>query len=346
MSRSYTIVHKRRRLLTWLTVIVALGLPWAVDSIGSVPGYILNLSLIFAIVAVGLNLLTGFSGQVSLGHAAFVVIGSYTSAILTLKVGISFWLALPAAGLMSGIVGFIVGLPAVRLTGNLLAVATLGFGLAIPELVLKWTKLTNGDTGLNPDRPQLFGFSLQNDLFYYYLILLCLAFTLWISRNLLKGKAGRAFQAIRDSEIAATAMGISIVYYKSLVFAISAGFAGIAGSLYAHYVNFISPNDFTIVNSFLFFAMVVLGGLASLPGAILGAVVITILEQATGGLQGFSIVLTGAVMVGVVMFFPRGLIALWKREERDRSMEDEEKADSRMANRISTEVTGEHVSEV
>jgi branched-chain amino acid transport system permease protein len=346
MNGSKTSHRTRRRPLTWLTVLVALGLPWVINSIGSVPGYILNLSFIFAIVAVGLNLLTGFSGQVSLGHAAFVVIGSYTSAILTLKVGVSFWLALPAAGLLSGIVGFIVGLPAVRLTGNLLAVATLGFGLAVPELVLKWTKLTNGDTGLNPDRPELFGFSFQNDLFYYYLILLCLAFTLWISNNLLKGKAGRAFQAIRDSEIAATAMGISIVYYKSLVFAISAAFAGIAGSLYAHYVNFISPNDFTILNSFLFFAMVVLGGLGSLPGSILGAVVMTVLEQATGGLQGFSIVLTGAVMVAVVLFFPRGLISLVKREERVAPVEDKAKTLTHMLNPISKEVIGDHVSEI
>lgn len=328
MNRFVATSKRKSKIWTWLIVLVALGLPWIVDSFPGTAGYILNLSLIFAIVALGLNLLTGFSGQVSLGHASFVVIGSYTSAILTLKGGISFWLALPASGLLAGIVGFLVGLPAVRLTGNFLAVATLGFGLAIPELVLKWTGLTNGDSGLVPTRPNLFGLSLDNDLFYYYLILICLAITFWICTNLLKGKAGRAFQAIRDSEVAATAMGISLSYYKALVFAISASFAGIAGSLYAHYVNFISPNDFSLANSFLFFAMVVLGGLASLPGAILGAVLLTVVDQLSAGLQGFSVVFLGGILVCVVLFLPKGLISLFQRKNQSYQVDEAEFAES------------------
>lgn len=306
-------MNTRSKWRRWIVVVGVLILPWIINSLGSVPGFILNLSLIFAIVAVGLSLLTGFAGQVSLGHAAFVTIGSYTSAILTVKAGIPFWFALPLGGVMAGIVGFIVGLPAVRLTGNFLAVATLGFGLAVPELVLKWTKLTNGDSGITTERPAVFGFVLEYDVLFYYLVLACLAVTLWISMNLLKSKSGRAIQAVRDSETAAEAMGISIVFYKALVFSISAGFAGIAGGLYAHYINFISPNDFTLATSFLFFAMIVVGGIHSLWGGVLGAIVLTVVNYSSTGLHGFSVILMGAIMVAVVLFFPKGLISLFSR---------------------------------
>lgn len=307
--------NRMKRVLSIALIILALALPWGVDSIGAVPAFVLNLSAIFCIVAVSLNLLTGYSGQVSLGHAGFVMLGEYVSSLLALKLGVPFWVALPTTMIAVGIVGFILGLPAVRLTGNFLAVATLGFGLAIPELALKWTKLTNGSSGLMPNRPFVGSFQLSSDLYYYYLILLCLFFVLWVSRNLLKSKAGRALQAVRDSEVAAGAVGIKIAYYKALVFAISAGFTGMAGSLYAHYVNFVSPSDFTLENSFLFFAMIVVGGLASLPGSIIGAVVMTALDQLGNGLGQFSVILTGVVMVVVVMFFPQGLVSVFRRNK-------------------------------
>jgi len=302
-----------KQVYLWVAVMAALALPWGVDSIGPVPAYVLNLGAIFAIVAVALNLLTGYSGQVSLGHAAFVMFGEYASALFTLKLGWPFWVAMPMSGVFVGVIGFLIGLPAVRLTGNFLAVATMGFGLAVPELVLKWRTLTNGSTGLNPTRPKIGNFTLGSDLYYYYLILFSLGIVLWISVSLLRSKTGRAFQAIRDSETAAVSVGINTAYYKALVFALSAAFTGIAGSLYAHYVNYISPGDFTIQDSFMFLAMIVVGGLASLPGAILGAFVLTIVNQVSSGLGQFSVILTGTVMILMVFFFPDGLVSLFRR---------------------------------
>lgn len=288
----------------------AIVLPLVVDHFGSVPAYMLNLSAIFAIVAISLNLLTGYSGQVSLGHAGFVMLGEYGSALLSLRAGLPFFLALPASALLVGCIGFLIGLPAVRLSGSFLAVATMGFGLAVPEVMLNWSGLTHGSAGLMPPRPSVFGFALRSDLQYYYLILLVLALVWYVCRMLLRSRTGRAFQAIRDSETAAVSLGIDATYHKALVFALSAAIAGLAGGLYAHYLNFVSPSDFSIQDSFVFLAMIVVGGLASLPGSVLGAVLLTVVEQFSTGLGQFSIILMGSVMVLSVLFFPGGLVAL------------------------------------
>jgi branched-chain amino acid transport system permease protein len=293
----------------WLLILLALALPWGVDMFGQVPAYILNLSAIFSIVSVALNLLTGYSGQVSLGHAGFLLVGEYVSALLTVKLGLTFWLALPLTGIFAGLLGLVIGLPAVRLSGNLLAIATLGFGLAVPEVILKWSNLTNGATGLSPVRPHIGSFPLNADLYYYYLIFGCLVFEILVVRNLLRQKTGRAWQAIRDRERAAVSVGISVERYKVTSFMLSAGFSGIAGSLYAHYLNFVSPGDFSMEDSFMFLAMIVLGGLGSIGGAVLGAVLLTIIEQVSGTFGHFSVIIVGAVMLLSVLFFPGGLIS-------------------------------------
>ncbi len=300
----------RAKRTSWLFLCGGLCLPWLVDMFGAVPAYILNMSAIFCLVAVALNLLTGYSGQISLGHAGFLMMGEYVSALLTLKLGLSFWFALPLSGIMVGLVGLLIGLPAVRLTGNLLAVATLGFGLAVPEVILKWSNVTNGATGLSPTRPHIGAFVLNADLFYYYLIFFCLIIELMIIQSLLNQKTGRAWQALRDSERAATVVGVNIQQYKTIVFVFSAGFTGIAGSLYAHYVNFISPGDFSMEDSFLFLAMIVVGGLGSLSGSIIGAVVLTVIEQVSGNWGHFSVLIVGIVMLCSVLFFQKGLASV------------------------------------
>lgn len=306
----YLVGH--RKLVSWgIIVLVILLLPWVVGLMGEVPAYILNLSAIFAIVAISLNLLTGYSGQVSLGHAGFVMLGEYCAALLTLKVGLVFWLALPVTVFLVGCIGFLIGLPAVRLTGNFLAVATLGFGLAIPEIALNWQTLTRGSLGLMPTRPSIGSFTFGSDISYYYLIAFFLAIVVWVSVGMLKHKTGRAFQAIRDSEIAAVSSGINPAYYKALAFALSAGFAGLAGCLYAHYVNFVSPNDFSVQDSFIFLAMIVVGGMASLWGAVIGAVLLTVVTQLSTGLGGFSIILVGAVVIVAIVSLPGGLVSLF-----------------------------------
>ncbi len=303
----------RPRALAATVALAALVLPWVVARLGPAASYMLNLSVIFAIVAIALNLLTGFSGQISLGHAGFLMLGEYASALLTLKAGFPFWAALPASALLVGAIGFLVGLPAVRLSGNFLAVATMGFGLAVPEVMLNWAGLTHGSAGLMPKSPTIGGFSFGSDVAYYYLALFCLALVWYICATLLRSRTGRALQAVRDSEPAALASGINAAYHKALAFAISAAFAGVAGALYAHYVNFVSPNDFSIQDSFLFLAMIVVGGLGSLPGSLLGAVLLTVVSQLSTSLGQFSIILTGSVMLLAVLFFPGGLISLARR---------------------------------
>lgn len=305
-----TNARRLRMVRSLVVILIALAAPFAVIPFGSQMSYILDMSLIFCIVAVSLNLLTGFSGQVSLGHAAFIMVGEYVSSLLTLDLNWSFWIALPMSAVVTGIVGFLIGLPAVRLSGNFLAVATMGFSFAIPELALKWSNLTNGSSGLMPARPIFFSFVLGSDQAYYFLILACLSAQVLVMKNLLRSRTGRAFQAIRDSEIAAQSSGVRVGYHKALVFSISAGFTGLAGSLYAHYINFVSPNDFTVQDSFLFLAMIVVGGLASIPGSILGAIVMNTINQLSSSFGQYSIILVGAVMVLAVLLFPKGLVSL------------------------------------
>ena len=218
---------------------------------------ILNLICIYSIASTGLMLLTGYAGQVSMGHAAFLGIGAYTSAILVTK-GLPFIPAMLAAGLLTGFVGIFIGLPALRLTGLYLAIATMGFGFIIEEILVRWEGMTNGNMGMIVDPPSIFGFSFYTETRYYYLSLVILILVILMARNILRSPTGRALIAIRDSEVAAQAMGISMLKYKTMAFAISAFFTGIAGSLYAHKVTFINPESFTIIVSIEFLAMIII----------------------------------------------------------------------------------------
>ncbi|MCF8566475.1 branched-chain amino acid ABC transporter permease [Alicyclobacillus tolerans] len=293
---------KRRWLYFWIAVFIAL--PFIAKPLGSFYSYELNIIGIYCIVTVALNLLTGYGGQVSIGQASFVVIGSYISAYLSTNLGFPMWATFPIAAVLTGVAGYIMGLPAVRLSGHFLAVATLGFGIAIPEIVLNM-QVVGGSNGMTVPKP------FQSDITFYFMIFGILGIVLWLSSNLLKTRMGRAFVAIRESEVAAAAMGVPVAQYKALLFAISAFFSGIAGNLYAHYVAFVSPNDFTLDSSFLFLAMIIVGGLASLPGSLIGAFLIAVVQQATSSLQGYSVVITGLVMAAAVMFLPGGVITLF-----------------------------------
>jgi len=275
--------------------------------------YSSGLVLLYIIMTMALNLLVGYGGQISIGHASFLAIGAFTSAILTLRLGLPFWLALPLSGFFTALIGFIVGLPAVKLSGHMLAVATLGFGAAVPELLLKWESVTGGTLGLTPDNPSIFGYEFDTDIKKYYLLAVITLLITWLIKNLLRGKIGRAFVAIRESEVSAAATGINVSLYKVLMFSISAFYTGIAGSLYAHFVGFISPHDFHISMSFLVLAMVIVGGTASIPGSYLGAILLAMIPQLTNHLPGVSFILTGISMVIIILFLPNGLIDIRKR---------------------------------
>lgn len=296
------------KLIT-LFCIISLIYPFLVKQSSSMV-YLGSLIFIYIIIAIGLNVLIGYGGQISIGHASFLAIGAYSSAILTLKLGFPFLITLPLSGFITALIGFIVGMPAVKLSGHFLGVATLGFGVAIPEILLKWDALTGGFSGLFPERPMIFGFTFSTDIQIYYLILVISLLVTWLVHNLIDGRIGRAFVAIRESEIAATSVGINVPFYKTLMFTISAFYAGIAGSLYSHFIGFISPHDFNINISFIVLAMVVVGGLGSKIGPFIGAILLTLIPQFTDHVPGLSLVITGAALIIIILFLPRGLASI------------------------------------
>jgi len=290
--------------------------------------YLIDLMGIFAIGALGLGLLIGFAGQISIGHAAFMAIGAFFSGYTTLKLGWPFWVALPCSGLFTGVFGYALGFPALRLSGQYLAIATLGFGVAIPQVLLKWESVSGGFDGLKPPAPMLFSYKISQEEDYYYIVLLCLTFMIWLAYNIVHSRTGRAFIALRDSETAAQAMGVNLAHYKTLAFALSAFYVGIAGSLYAHLVRFIGAGDFHLGMSVNYLTMIVIGGLTSIPGFVAGAAFITALPHMInaasrsfpasmkGIAQNLPQVLTGLILILVVLYLPRGIVQLWSMVKR------------------------------
>ncbi len=233
---------------------------------------------IYSIAGVALMILTGFTGQGSLGHAAFLAIGAYTTAFLQAK-GYGFEVYFPAAAVLTGIAGAVVGFPALRLHGIYLLIATISFGFIVEEVLARWEHVTNGNEGLRVKTLQLFGTPIPtNSANFYYLCLAVLFLIIIASLNLLRSPTGRAFIAIRDSETAAKSMGIDVASYKVKSFAISAAITGLAGSLYAHKLSFISPEMFTLLLSIEFVMVIIIGGALGLHGAILGSIFIVMID--------------------------------------------------------------------
>jgi branched-chain amino acid transport system permease protein len=281
----------------------------------------LTFVLIYSIIGLGLMLLSGFTGQFSIGHAAFMGVGAYTQAVLT-NGGWPFPLALACAGGLSAIVGIVIGVPALRVKGIYLGIATLAFGFIVEEGLARWESVTGGNAGMHVKSPDLFGWKLDTGVEFYFL---CLALTVIATLailNLLRSPTGRAFVAIRDSEISAQSMGIHLSRYKTLSFALSAALAGIGGALYAHQIKFLSPEQFGIIQSIDLLLMVVIGGLGSVHGAFLGAIFLITMPQliamgkdylpeSVGQSPGLQAVVYGVVLVAFVMFEPHGLYGRW-----------------------------------
>jgi branched-chain amino acid transport system permease protein len=281
----------------------------------------LSFVLIYSIVGLGLMLLAGYTGQVSIGHAAFMGVGAYAQAYLT-NHGWPFPLALCIGIALSAIAGVIVGTPALRVKGIYLGIATLAFGFIVEEIFARWEDVTGGNAGLAVKAPEMLGFKFDSDTSFYYLCFaLCVLCTLAVL-NLLRAPTGRAFVAIRDSEISAQSMGINLAWYKGLAFAISAAMAGIAGALYAHKMRFISPDQFSLIQSVDLLLLVVVGGLGFVHGAFLGALFLITMPQlialgkdylpeSIGGAAGLQAVIYGIVLVAFVLFEPMGLYGRW-----------------------------------
>lgn len=290
----------------WLMIFIALSavFPFVVGQ----SGYYMTvfvMFIVYAITAMSLDFLIGYGGQISVGHAGFLMIGSYTVVLMTIHFNIPFFMALLLAGIVSGIVGFIIGLPAVRLSGQFLAVVTLGFGLSVPQVILYFDDLTGGYSGLSIQRPSW----LSNKLVLFYMIVIITLIIIYMLHHMIHSRLGRAIVSIRESEVAAQATGINVSLYKTIMFAISAFFTGIAGGLYAYWIGFVSPNDFTVVTSFLVLGMIVVGGLASIPGAIIGAIIFTILPELTSSFIGLTNLIIGLAILVIILFWPTGIIS-------------------------------------
>lgn len=305
----------------WIALLISLLILFS-QTAGNYAAYMLNLIFINVIVAVGLNLLTGFTGLISLGHAAFMAIGAYSSVALTTKLAISFWLALPMSALITGLIGFLVGLPSLRLTGIYLGLATMAFEFIVDEVVLQWPAMTGGAGGLSASPPVLGGFYFNSYQRYFFVTLVCVALVLFSTKNLLRASFGRALMAIRDSETAAEVIGIHPARCKTISFSLSALYTGMGGALYAHFILFISPDNFTLFHSIAFIVMIVVGGMGSVLGSVMGAVFMTILPEAiTFGKDylplalrnaaGLQAAVYGIILILFVVFEPRGFYGRW-----------------------------------
>lgn len=285
-----------------------------------------NLVLVYAIAILGLNLLTGFNGQISLGHGAFYAFGAYTAAIMMDKMGVPYWATLPAAFVVCFTFGFLVGFPALRLAGHYLALATFALALAVPQLlkykhIEGWTGGVQGIVLSKPEAPFSFRFldqPLSADRWLYFFSLAVAALMFLIAWNLVRGRVGRALIAVRDHPIAATAMGINLPVFKSMTFGVSAGITGLAGALGAVVVAFVSPDSFTVNLSIFLLVGVVVGGLASIPGAIFGGIFIQFVPNIADEIsKSAPAAIYGILLIGFMYLLPTGVMGglnrLWVR---------------------------------
>ncbi|HKO08012.1 MAG TPA: branched-chain amino acid ABC transporter permease [Alphaproteobacteria bacterium] len=295
----------RYRGLFVLALVVGI-LPWFLPN-----DFFLNIAILTglnAIVCVGLNLLIGYAGQISLGHAGFFGLGAYVSAVLTVDFGWEPALAMLAGAVVVGLLAFLVARPILRLSGHYLAMATLGLGVIISIVLVHETKLTGGPDGMNVPPLRLFGRDISSERDWYWLVAAVLIVAAWLALNLIDSPLGRALRGLHGSEVAAQTVAIDTARYKTRVFVISALFASIAGSLFAHYSGFLTPSEASFQRSIQFVTMVVLGGMASTYGAVVGAAIITVLPQLLTVFHDYEQVVLGLILMLTMVFMPKGLV--------------------------------------
>ena len=334
-------LFKNKTILFWSLVFFAflIVLPWIVAKTHFMgfSVYLVNLIVIHCIVAIGLNILVGYTGQISLGHAGFFAIGAFTTVLFVSKIGLPIFIALPVAALISACFGFLLGLPSLRLEGPYLAIATMGFGMAVTTII-KHAEFFGGRMGMQAPKLYIFGTAMKDIHFYYVIAAIGVALTIGAVK-LFKTRVGRAFIAIRDSDVAAETMGVDLAYYKTLAFAVSAFYTGIAGGLYAFILGFINPEGFHIIMSITFLAMVVVWGVGSIMGSIAGAILMTYLDvklqaiqdipgigailvsfsekyMTMGGISNVAIIVYGLIMMLIIVFEPLGIFGLWIRTKK------------------------------
>ncbi|CAO3434453.1 MULTISPECIES: branched-chain amino acid ABC transporter permease [Azospirillum] len=293
-----------------LALLVFVGLPAVLA--GFDRGYfyqIANLALIFILLSASMHLVTGVAGLLHLGHAAFYGVGAYTAALLSTKFGLGFTVTLPLSGLVAALIAFLVALPTMRLVSIYFAVATLAIGQMLYLVMLNWVEFTKGPNGIIVTKGlELFGFSLSGRLATYYTVATVVALCVLAIGRLSHSYYGNALRSIREDDQCADAMGVSTARLKMEAFTLSAFFAGVAGSLWAHMTGYISPGDFKFSESILILAMVVVGGLGSLPGAVIGALLLILLPEGLRAFGDFRNIMVGLVMFLSILLLPKGLL--------------------------------------
>jgi branched-chain amino acid transport system permease protein len=313
MSQIRNYIACNKKIVYPILAVLILGLPYISSS-----QYILRIVImigVYTILSLSLGLVTGYAGQVSLGHAAFYAIGAYVSALVSIKFGLNFFISAPIAAITTAICGLLLGLPTLRLSGTYLAITTLGFCEVVRMVLLNWEKVTNGPLGISKiPKPSFFGIDLTiSNHGLYYLMLSFLALTTVSMIAIVRSKMGRALMAIREDEMAATMMGIKTTGYKVIAFVISAFFSGLAGAFYAHMIRFIDPNTFTFDTSIMILSSVILGGMGTIGGMFLGSSLLVSFPEFLRFLQEYRFVVYGVVLVVMMRYRPQGILGGQKK---------------------------------
>jgi branched-chain amino acid transport system permease protein len=299
---------KKNMLSLLILAAVMLALPLGLGN-----SYYLNVLVfvgIYSLITIGLSLLMGYTGQISLGQAAFFGLGAYTSGVLSAKFGVSPWLGLLAAIFVTGGIAFLIGAPALKLKGHYLAMATLAFGYIVFIVFNQASSLTGGPSGFGQiPRFRLGNFLLRSDVHYYYLVWTLVIAVLLVSLNVIHSRVGRALRSIHGGELTANIMGVNTAKYKIQVFVLSAVYASLAGSLYAHFITFLNPTPFGFHFSIVLVAMVAVGGMANVWGAMIGAALLTLLPEYLRAFHDYDILIYGSILLVIMMFLPQGLFA-------------------------------------
>lgn len=303
---------KKRTIIIALLILFSFAIPFL--NVGSYNLHLITYSLVWVILAQGLNIIQGFTGYVSIAQAAFFGIGAYSSAIMSVNLGLSVWLTIPLAIVISGIFGILIGYPALRTQGHYFAIVTMSFCMVIWVLMMSWVSFTGGEEGIAniPSPSSIFGidFSLKEN--YYYIILVAVLLTILFVYRLIHSRVGRAFITIRENEELAQAVGISLLKYKVLSFTISAMLGGLAGALYVHYTHFVNPTPFTVDYSLNAILAVILGGSGTITGPIIGAFVMIFLPEYLRIADEYRLIIYALLLILIMFYMPKGIINLIK----------------------------------
>lgn len=307
-NKCETYIDKYSKALLVISALILIIFPMTVDN-----QYLLTIIIkigCYAIFALGLNILTGYTGLVSLGHAGFVAIGAYTTSLLSVKAEMNFFISLIIGMIFAGIVGVLLGLPTLRVSGTYLSIITLGFGEIVKMIAMNWNAVTNGTLGVkNIPKPSLFGYKLTvtNYGLYYMMLFFVMLVTLFCIR-IVKSKIGRAFMSIKTDELAATMMGINVTKYKILAFVMSASICAVGGGIYASLIGYIDPNTFNFDVSTMILSIVILGGMGTIRGMFVGSIILIAFPEISRFLMQYRFVLYGVILVVMMRFRPQGIM--------------------------------------